>query len=274
MAEPKEQQRILVWCNQSDGIELVVQYAVHLARVLEKEVCFLGTFTKQRQQQSVQLRVDGVAAAVAPLFPQIPFSKLVLKGALKNVVHDLGNVYGAILLCLYGKMPRAHLNAFYESGFPFLYVKSEMPVKRGLQQLVVPLDYRSGTKEAVLWSSFLGRFTQAAIHLVKPADRQPENRERVDKVLAFAQRLYKSVNFTNFRIVNGQKSSWGIHREAISSFPEADLFIVTGSLNVTLIDRLTGPFERNLVKASGTAAVLLVNPQRELLLVCCRDAVK
>lgn len=262
-----EDQRIIIWCNQEKGIDLVIQYAIYLAKVLEKEVCFFGSYTNDRDRKKTEKKIDAIASAIAPLVNDISFSRLVLKGRLKNLVETLGQKYGAVLLCIHGPMKRRHMQAFYNSGFPFLYVKNGLALQKQLQEIIVPIDFRQGTKESIVWSSYLGRFNRSKITLLKANDHDAENSEDMNIVAKYAERLFSQFNF-KYQFVQGKKSSWKIHREAIDKFDNTDLIIFTGSLNVTPIDYLYGPFERLLVNKAQNTAVLLVNPQREMFVMC------
>jgi hypothetical protein len=46
------------------------------------------------------------------------------------------------------------------------------------------------------------------------------------------------------------------------------LVIFTGSLNVTLADRIIGTFEMRMIKKSKNTPVLLINPQKEMYVLC------
>lgn len=262
-----EDQRILVWCNQREGIDVAIRYAVYLAKVLEKEVCFFGSYSSNSDRKGCELRVEAISNAIAPMAQGISFSKLVLKGRLKDLVEVLGQKYGAVLLCLYGKMKRRHMQAFYNSGFPFLYVKDDLALQKNLQNIVVPIDFRSGTKESIVWSSYMGRFNNSRITLLKAKDKDADNYKDMEQIAKYAKNLFSKFNF-GYRFEQGKRSSWSIHREAVVRYSNSDMLIFTGSLNVTPIDYIYGPFERNLVNKVEHTAVLLVNPQREMYIMC------
>ncbi|MGF7138760.1 hypothetical protein [Roseimarinus sediminis] len=262
-----EDQRIVVWCKHDTMLQAALLDAVHLSIQLEKELCLFGNYQNRKQKNRLQQRISSYARVIKKDLPQLEISSLLLKGQLANLVKELGENYNTILFCSGTLFDRELLKAFYRSGFPFFFSKQHHTAGQRFKKVVIPIDFRNSTKDATLWGSYMGRFNQSDISLYVANDtKAPEQQQRVDRIVAFVQRFYRQFNF-GFCFETGNKNSWGIHREAMEKTKPDELLIFTGSRNVSLPDRLIGPFEKRIVK-KATSAVLLINPQQELFVLC------
>lgn len=262
-----EDQRIVVWCNRDKNLQQTIIDAVFFALKLEKEVCLFAHFETEKEKGILQNRISTFAGLIKKDIPQLSVTTLLLKGKLDQLIRDLGEKYNTIMLCSGGKFTNQLLKAFYKSGFPFYFSKGNVQVENKFKKIIIPIDFRNNTKEATLWGSYLGRFNQSEITLLKATDSDPEIKQKVDAIMAFVKKFYDQFIF-NYWVSNGSKNSWGIHDEAVANSNEFDLLIFTGSLNVTLADRIIGPFEKRMIQKSSTTPVLIINPQREMYVLC------
>ena len=262
-----EDQRILVWCNQEKYLKETILDAVYLALKLEREICLFGQYESEKEQRKLTNRVQVYARIIKADIPHLSVSTLLLKGTLPQIIPELGKTYNAILFCCSGKMNSTLLKAFHLSGFPFYFrKKSTTPVQR-FKKVVIPIDFRNSTKDATLWGSYFGRFNQSEITLKIAHDsKDKEMRNKVEKNVAFVRKFYDQFSFP-FKFENGKSGSWGIHLETMKNSNNFDLLIFPGSLNITLLDRIWGPFEKRIVNHSKIS-ILLCNPQKEMYILC------
>lgn len=261
-----EDQRILIWCNLEENLQKTIVDAVYLAIKLEKEVCFFANYTQDKEHNRLSVQLSLYADMVKKDVPDCKVSTLLLKGKLPDLMKELGEKYNAVLFCTGGKMTNNILSAFYRSGFPFYFSDEKQKGESHFKKIIIPIDFRNSTKDSTLWGSYLGRFNQSEIVLLKANEKDSQQKKQVDAIVAFVKKFYSQF-FFNFWIADGRSSSWGIHKEAIMQAGDFDLVIFTGSLNVTWLDRLIGPFEKRLVNLSEKP-VLLINPQKEMYVLC------
>jgi hypothetical protein len=261
-----DNQRIMLWCKHDIGLHTTLLDAAQMAIILEKELCFFANYSNQKEKAELEKRVRVYANTVKADIPNLNISVLLLHGKLQNLVEELGEKYNTIMLCCTGKIHYSLLKAFYKSAFPF-YFSKETSNNNEFKKIIIPIDYRNGTKESVLWGSYFGRFNQSDI-ILHTADHQSDSglQYRVDEIIAFARKLYGQFNF-NFWTDKGSSGSFGIHREAMKHSQTYNLLIFTGSYNVTLLDYLIGTFEQRIVKRRRSP-VLLINPRREMYVLC------
>jgi hypothetical protein len=262
-----EDQRILVWCNKEKNLLHAILDAALLSGQLEKELCLFANYNTQKQQAQYETKLKGIAHNIKAQIPSINVSTLLLKGKLHELIPLLGEEYNCVMLCFGCKVNLRLLKAFYRSGFPFYFAKENTNPNNRLQKVIIPVDFRSATKDAILWGSYLGRFNRSEVVLLEANDKSDNALKRqVAQNISSAKNLYVQFLF-NYWIETGSTGSWGIHREAMHKASGFDLLVFTGSLNVTPPDYLIGPFEKRIINRC-TKPVLLINPQKEMYLLC------
>jgi hypothetical protein len=261
-----EDQRILVWCNSNENLQQTIIDAVYFAMKLEKEVCLFAHYKTEKEKANLHNRISTFADIVKKDIPMLNVTILLLKGNLDQIIRDLGEKYNTIMLCFGGYLTTQLLKAFYKSGFPFYFSRSINNGQSKFKRIIIPVDFRNNTKDSALWGSYLGRFNQSEIVLLKASDTDQDLIQKVDSIVAFIKKFYNQFIY-NYWVTNGEKNSWGIHNEAILKSSDYDLLIFTGSLNVSLLDQIIGPFEKRMIRKSA-APVLLINPQKEMFVLC------
>jgi hypothetical protein len=262
-----EDQRILIFCNEKINIKQTIVDAAFLALKLEKEVCFFACYNNCKEKEQLMKETTSLASILKKDIPQLPVSTLVLKGKLYKLVKELGEKYNSIMLCSGGKVSNSYLKAFYNSGFPFYFSREGRTADKAFKNIIIPVDFRNGTKDSVLWGSYLGRFNNSEITLFKAKDNDKDLSEKVGEGIESAVKLYNKFSFP-FKVAESNSSSWKIHSKAMNLADEFDLLIFTGSFNVTLPDKVLGPFEKRIVNKLKSTPALLINPQAEMYVIC------
>ena len=262
-----EDQRILIWCNQEKGLQGIILDAVYFALKLEKEICLFGNYRSDKEKRIVYQRTQAYARTIKKDMQNLDVSTLLLEGRLADLMSTLGETYNTILFCCADKINQPILNALYKAGFPFYFWKVTTVKKSRFEKILIPIDFRNSTKDATLWGSYLGRFNESRIQLLVANDKNDNDlRQKVDQITTFVNKFYSQF-FFHFSFEKGKSGSWHIHKEALKNIADFDLLIFTGSLNVTFIDRLFGPFEKRIVNRSNTP-VIITNPQKEMYVLC------
>jgi len=260
-------QKIFLWCNRAEDLETAAMYALYIALFLKKEICFFSNYQTRAQREIFNLRINKLIRLLQAHLGQVPYSVLIGRGRLKDLVLSLSDEHESILFCLPGRMDFTLLNAFHCSRIPFLFTKETDPVTCRFQRLVIPIDFRTSAKDAALWGSYFGRMNHSEIVLVEPTENERDLREKVNGNLDSILSFYQKFTFP-FRLNKEKVSSWKIHQYVLNGMQPSDLFVAAGSYNLSLPDYIVGPFEMKLVNQSKKVPVLLINPRHELCVLC------
>lgn len=262
-----EDQRIIIWCNQEKGLQGIILDAVYFALKLEKEICLFGNYRSEKEKKILHKRIQIYARTIKKDMQHLEISTLILEGRLSDLMGTLGETYNTILFCCGEKINHSLLNAFYRSSFPFYFWKASTIKEYRFEKILIPIDFRNSTKDATLWGSYFGRFNESKIELFVANDTNDTDlKQKVSQIVKFVNKFYSQFSF-NYSFINGKYGSWGIHKEALKNTSDFDLLIFTGSLNVTLLDRIVGVFEKNIVNQSSKP-VIITNPQKEMYVLC------
>ncbi len=260
-------QKICLWCNRAEELETAALYALYIALFLGKEICFFSNYKTKRQREDYNSGINKLIRLLQAHLRQVPYSVLVRKGRLIDLILSLSEEHESILFCLPGRMNLSLLNAFHHSRIPFLFTKETDPLTSRFQRLHIPVDFRASAKDAALWGSYFGRMNHSEIVLVEPTENERDLREKVSENLDSILLFYQKFKFP-FRLNKEKVSSWKIHQYILNGLQPSDLFVAAGSYNLSLPDYIFGPFEMRLVNRSKKVPVLLINPRHEVCVLC------
>jgi len=263
----KKDQRVLVWCNEEEHLKTTIIDALFFSLKLGKELCFFANYHSDNEKKMFQQRIQLYAEIIKKDFPSLPVSVLLLEGKLSHLMQELSDKYDSILLFCGDKMTNYLMKAFYKSVFPFFFSKRKNNTQPSFKKVIIPIDFRKNTKEATLWGSYLGRFANSDVCLLKATGKNTDERHKVDEIVAFVQKLYSQFLF-KFWVKDGKHNSWGIHSEGLKLADDYDLLIFAGSLNISALDQLFNPFEKKIINSNTQTPILLINPKKELCVLC------
>ncbi len=175
-----EDQRIAVWCNPNKNLLNALLDAVYIALRFEKEVCLFANFTSAKSEKRLKEKLSTLSKTIKRDIPQVEVSILILKGSLHKQVTDMGEKYNIILFCTGEKVTRNLLKAFYQSGFPFYFSRKKPMGENHFKKIMIPVDFRNSTKDALLWGSYFGRFNHSEIEIPYASDNDSEAKKKVD----------------------------------------------------------------------------------------------
>lgn len=263
------QQKIIVLCDFSDRMPEVIVHGVRMADVLKKELCLTSFWRKKEERRLLQERLYESAKRLKSTFPMLNISWLLLEKSLKDNILKLIDEFEAVLCVLHQTDVKWVLPAFRQSSIAFLFVNGDVPRFLNYKDVLVPIDFRKASKDTSLWASYFGRFNKAQISLLYAYETEPERAEKLNRNVNFFRKFLSSLNIT-YRNEAGKSTSWGIYEEAILRLDEfgSDVLIISGSSNITLLDHIIGLPEKKLLKMAGNLSVLMINPQKDICVLC------
>lgn len=229
----------------SDGTAPSVSFSEYLGKSFNKKVIELGTGSTEYDKLALNPDLDLVEKLTAefdPVMVLFSYSAKTLKSR---------------------KLIKAFLNAFRELRVPYMGINVECKQTEGIKKILVPVGFLPEEKEKAPWSNSFIKYCKSEITLLKPSDRgtrSEKNVEFIEKVLG----SYKN----SCRIINGEKSSFGIEKEAVKKYSEEnDMFIISASRAYGLDDLFFGPKEYHVLLKSRKP-VLIINPRDDIYVLC------
>ncbi len=128
---------------------------------------------------------------------------------------------------------------------------------------------RKENKDLALWGSYMGRFNNSEILTLAANDKDKTNKKQVSLNILSIKKLLHKLNIQH-SIFKGKKNSFGIQYEAldIAKKQYLDLLIILGSTTITFADKIIGLPEKKILKKAGDIPVMIINPQRDMYIMC------
>ena len=262
-------QKIIVLCDFSERMKEVIVHGVRMASMLNKELCLTGIWKSATEKATVQEKLIRATHAVKQSAPELRVSNLVIKHSLYDNIEKLAMSYDAVLVVLHKADLKPGLKAFRESSIAFLFVSGDLPEYLGYKNVLVPMDYRKASKDTALWASFLGRLNCSMVQVVYARESDKEQASVVKKQLQFYQKFLSNLKVSH-QMIAGKSSSWSICSETIARAGElrGDVMLFAGSASITLLDLMVGLPEKRIIRKAGHLPILIVNPRKEICMVC------
>ncbi len=263
------EQKIAVICDFSERMGEVIVHGARLAEILDKELCLVALWKDKKRKSRVQEQMTKLTGSLKINLHGRAVSSLLLQSTLRENILKLAEVYHAILVVMHQADIKTGLKAFRESTIGFLFVKGRLPEFLTYRNVLMPVDFRKASKEATLWASYLGRFNRSKVHIVYAHESDSIQNSAVKTNLSFMQKLLTNLK-VSFELTEGNSGSWGICSQTLrdASRWNGDVMIFVGSTYITLIDRIIGLPEEKIVKSSGNIPILIINPLRDVCVLC------
>jgi len=263
------EQKIIVICDFSERMKEVIIHGARMADMLKKELCLTAIWKDKSQKSEIQDKIVQTTRNLKLNLPDLPISWLLLQKSLRDNMQKLVDEYNGVLVVLHQTDIHWVLKAFQQSSIAFLFVNGDLPRFLSYKNVLVPVDYRKASKETSLWASYLGRFNRSQVQLIYAHETNNEDAGRLMKNLEFFKKFLSSLNVRHQQIA-GKASSWGICNETLDRAEEwmGDLMIFSGSSSITLLDLMIGLPEKRIVKKAGHLPILLINPRKDICMMC------
>ena len=256
-------------CDFSEQMKDVIVHGARMADVLKKGLCLLAVWKGKDQKILVQEKMAQITRNLKSNLPALKISSLLIQSSLRRHIEKLVEDYEAVLMVLHQNVIQSELRAFRESSIPFLFINGSSPECLQYKNVFVPVDFRKASKEASLWASYLGRFNKSQIYVIYAFEKDGEEKIKLQRNVEYFKKFLSSLNISH-HLIAGKSSSWGIWKEALGKANAAngDVMIYSGSNSVSLLDLLIGLPEKKIIAQAGKVPVLLINPRKDICVLC------
>jgi len=270
MADRKEQ-KIAVLTENADSDKNLILHGIKLATAFQKELCFVFVQEKNKKADSglAKTVLEGYRKVVNRDIPDLPVSSVFLHGDPVEAIPPLVDEQEAILIIARQALYRKWSSSIRHSPVPFLFVNEKQKNLSDYKKVVLPVDLRKESRDAILWASYFARFSHAGINVLAANDKARDNIKSVQKNIVLMKTLFKKLH-VGLKVFKGSTNSLKIHFEALdlAKSSKADLIIILGSSYISFIDLIVGLPENKIIKNAGELPVLLINPQKDMYIMC------
>lgn len=274
MKEQKDQ-FIVAYIRDFSKAEAIISYTEALSLILKKGVILLYISDNSSVNTAdAERKLKGLKDTIKSDYL---VSYMAISGDPKTIISALPERIGAICFITSIskeeqnlKKVRKLLQIFSESRVAYLFVKEPLQNIEKLKKISFTIDFEKQSKEKVLWASYFGRFFQSKIYCFYYTYKDEFLRKKFLDNQMFVSKMLSSFQVQLFfeELKSGKK--WQLDRVAFSQSYAVDsgLFIAISTENKDLISYLKGTSEDKLLLDLGEIPVMLLNPRKDLYVLC------
>lgn len=270
MSETKEQKIVVLLTLENTDKNLIIN-GIRIASIFKKELCLCFNAGKKsiHNTDDVKQKLAEYLVPIKSELPNLPVSTLITADKLKYLPEKLADDYEAIILVAGSENFSKYAPAVEESPVPFLFVNENSEHFSEFKKVVLPVDLRKENSESIVWTSYFGRFNEAALVVVAANQKNKDDQQQVKYNAALAKKLFQKFKIEH-KIYKGAKSSFQNAFEALdlALASDCDLLVILGSSVITPLDRLIGLPEKKIMKKAGNLPVLMINPRKDNYILC------
>jgi len=265
------EQKIFVWCDFSDGMEVSIVHGLLIASILKKELCLLHLLKQEDEEVAFNYieRLKAIVTEISSISSQVVVRYWVVKQDIINSLVDLAERYECLALVAHKKNTASLLPYLQFAAFPFLFVSATIDIEPIYKNLVVPVGYMKKCKDLALWASYLGRNNAAHINLYLSNDGAGNDQRTVQNNLFSIQRFYDKFSFPS-SVIQSQSPTWRLQKSSLkyALTQSKAMLVIAGSYQTTFVDSLLGLTELKVIGNSQDLSVLCVNSQLDFYTFC------
>lgn len=277
MKEPKDQ-FVVAYIRDFERTDAIISYVEALSFILKKGIILLyisDNTSKTIHPEEAEKRLSLLKESVQS---EYMVSYIALSGNPKTIISALPEKVGAVCFVTSIsdeeqrlKKVRKLLQPFSESRVAYFFAKEPLQDIEDLKKIVFTINFEKQSKEKVLWASYFGRFFQSKIYCLFYTYRDEFLRKRFQDNQMFVAKMLSSFQVQLFfEEVKGRKK-WKLDQEALHESEDinAGLFIAIATESKDIFSYLTGGVsEEKLLLKLGKVPVMLLNPRKDLYVLC------
>ncbi len=252
--------------------EYAFAHAQSLSTVTKQAVKLLHVASKSEDFNAVKSSLSEVAQKLAERY-KVDLPEIIVKsGSLGEMITEASVEYNASLVIMGTHGPKGFqkifgsraLKVIIGSKIPFIVVQ-DFPIHEKFEKVILPIDYRSESKDKAKWADFLyGAFKNTLI-IVHPRFKDKNLKSNIQKNIMFCKKMLdnKGVPYEIQSFEDTRSNAKYLVELAKNS--NADLILMNTIKGMTFMDMLLGNDEQSIIANKYKIPVMVVNPKPPIL---------
>ena len=252
--------------------EYAFAHAQTISTVTHQAIKLLHVASKNEDVVSVKASLGEVAQKLADRYGVTVPEIIVKKGSLSDIISESAVEYNASIVVMGTHGPRGFqkifgsraLRVMIGSKIPFVVVQ-DFPVRTGYESVLIPVDYRSESKEKAKWADFLYNAFHNKLHIVHGRFKDKNLKSSVQKNLMFCKKFLDSKNVPYTIQSFDDTSANGKFLVEYAKQTDVDLILMNTIKGMTFMDMLLGTAEQSIIANKYKIPVMVVIPKPPVL---------
>jgi nucleotide-binding universal stress UspA family protein len=262
---------LLVPWDFSEHSYYALQNAIEISKVTGYKIILLHVISKMNDEAASKEKLDTVVAKIGNDFGVNP-SYLIKVGTIFNTISEVASdpEFGLAVMKTDGVKGMQRftgsraIKIITGSKIPFIVVQ-QPPQKSTFEKILYPIDYRIENKQILGYISYLTKFYQPKLILLRPKTNDKVFKKNISNTVNFAKVMLDSKNISYEVITAEGKLDYAIEINNIANEKQCDLILIQLEKNLTLTKFLFGVKEQKIIANPYKIPVMCLNPRIELL---------
>ena len=250
--------------------ENALKHAVRIARQINKEIVLLHIVKKKNEAEESHNKLNTTAEEMAEKY-QIKITGSIKPGKIFTAIGEYANEVDAELVVMGTHGVKGvqkitgswALKVIVHSDVPFIVVK-QPPGNSEYKKVVMPVDYKTETKEKVNYVKYLFTLYGSEFYMLKPNFTDVAFIQKTKANIAFCKHFLekRDIRF-EVHIAEGKKN-FAEETIAFAKKNNADMIMIMASKNLTVTDYWIGAQEQYIIGNEEGIPVMVINPAKGL----------
>jgi nucleotide-binding universal stress UspA family protein len=263
----KLERPIIVPWDFSPVAENAFQHAVNISKALNREILLLHVVHEDKDKALKKAELDASTEKLGKEYGKKPYSEVV-SGSIFHAIGETAKELKAEMIImgthgikgaqkLFGS--RA-LKVVVSSRIPFLVVQDK-PVKKTIDTILLPIDFKSENKEKANWIYYLARNFGAKFIIFKSKARDKGFRRKILSNIRYVETFLKGHDIAYEIVTAPGKQRFKKEIVTFATEHNADLVLVMATRDIRWVDYMMGAPEQYILSNPAGLPVMCMNPR-------------
>jgi len=263
----KLERPIIVPWDFSPVAENAFQHAVNISKALNRDILLLHVVNEDKDKALKKADLDASAVKLGNEYGKKPFSEVV-SGSIFHAIGETAKELKAemIIMGTHGMKGAQKLfgsralKVVVSSRIPFLVVQDK-PVKKTIDTILLPIDFKSENKEKANWIYYLARNFGARFIIFKSKAKDKGFRRKILSNIKFVETFLKGHDIQYEIVTAPGKTSFKKEIVSFATENNADLVLIMATRDIRWVDYMIGAPEQYILSNPANLPVMCMNPR-------------
>jgi nucleotide-binding universal stress UspA family protein len=263
----KLERPIIVPWDFSQVAENAFQHAVNISKALNREILLLHVVMESKSVESKKKELGNEAEKLGNEYGKKPFVE-VIQGSIFHAIGETAKDLKAEMIImgthgikgaqkLFGSKA---LKVVVSSRIPFFIVQGK-PVKKSIDTILLPIDFKKENKEKANWIYYLARNFGAKFIILKSKARDKGFRKKIISNIKYIETFLKGHDVLYEIVSTDGKQSFKKEIVDFAREHDADLILMMATRDIRWVDYILGAPEQYVIANPAGLPVMCMNPK-------------
>lgn len=258
---------IIVPWDFSDKAEFALEYAIGYSSITGKDIALLHIVKKEKEIAEAQKKLEQKIEEITQKY-SVPIFAIIREGSIFTTITNVIEETDATLAVMgtHGMKGMQKVTGSWAlkvitgSKSPFIVVQAP-PVQREVNDIVVPIDFKTENKEKLSWMNFINNLLPSKFHLVYIDDQDKFAKKKILGNIKVAVEYLESKGISYEINKLGSKGNLSEKTIDFAKVIDAAMIIILTTKNINTLDYVMGASEQKIIANEAQIPVMTINPR-------------